>query len=148
MDRPDGKPLQIVMEDVADTLDLFDFESYEMGRDRFTLLEDVFPMTGQIHYEYDLGDSWGHVITLEKTVTSQALRPYYLEGAGFRPPEDVGGEGGFEAYLRIMADENDPDHTHMTTWSDSQKERDLSMEQINERLQRVFMGYMYSPYFV
>ncbi|WP_419887617.1 IS1096 element passenger TnpR family protein [Neobacillus niacini] len=56
---------------------------------------------------------------------------------GERPPEDVGGEGGYEEYLRIMADVNDPEHEDMKTCVDNQKERNKSHEKINHRLNHV-----------
>ncbi len=67
----------------------------------------------------------------------------YLEGKGERPPEDVGGSCGYEEYVRVMADETDPDHESMKVWAESQKERELSREKINKHLKRVISGYGY-----
>lgn len=61
-------------------------------------------------YEYDFGDSWQHTTTLEKTVNSDTLEVTYLDGRGERPSEDVGGSWGYMEYMRIMADETDPEH--------------------------------------
>ncbi|UGY20624.1 plasmid pRiA4b ORF-3 family protein [Bradyrhizobium septentrionale] len=50
-----------------------------------------------IHYLYDFGDSWDHVIKLEKwfdNTTTEGL-PLLLEAAGGCPPEDVGGAPGY-----------------------------------------------------
>lgn len=147
VERPNDKALKMVMDDIPDTLDYFDFDRFEMARERFTPLDEVVSGNGDILYEYDFGDSWEHIITLEKTVKSKELRATFSEGAGMRPPEDVGGTGGFEEYLRIMADENHPDYPSMKMWSEAQKERELSADQVNDRLKHAISGYMYFPHY-
>ncbi|PAE32304.1 plasmid pRiA4b ORF-3 family protein, partial [Bacillus sp. 7884-1] len=79
-------------------------------------------------------------------VKSNEFRATFVEGNGERPPEDVGGEGGYEEYLRIMADVNHPEHEDMKEWSDNQKERNRSKERINHRLKQVIKGYHYSHF--
>ncbi|MDH2406962.1 plasmid pRiA4b ORF-3 family protein [Bradyrhizobium sp. SSUT18] len=63
---------------------------------------DIVHETGAktIHYLYDFGDSWDHVIKLEKWFdnTTDGL-PLLLESAGRCPPEDVGGAPGYAEYL-------------------------------------------------
>ncbi|PAE32453.1 plasmid pRiA4b ORF-3 family protein, partial [Bacillus sp. 7884-1] len=77
-------------------------------------------------------------------VKSNEFRATFVEGIGERPPEDVGGEGGYEGYLRIMADANHPEYEYMKEWSDNQKERNISQEKINHRLKHVIKGYRYT----
>ncbi|MTT32179.1 hypothetical protein GMB86_09195 [Terrilactibacillus sp. BCM23-1] len=86
------------------------------------------------------------MITLEKVVKSTAFQATFLEGNGERPPEDVGGEWGFEEYLKIMENEKHPNHNDMMAWASNQKERKISAEQTNQRLKRVISGYRYSTF--
>ena len=122
------------------------FDAFEFCQERFVSLEEIFPTYGEVVYEYDFGDSWEHTITLENVVKSNEFIATFDEGIGERPPEDVGGEGGYEEYLRIMADVNDPEHEKINAWADSQKERNISHEKINHRLKQVIKGYHYSHF--
>ncbi|APG14893.1 hypothetical protein BKD09_41820 [Bradyrhizobium japonicum] len=66
-------------------------------------LSDIVQETGAktIHYLSDFGDSWDHVIKLEKwfdNTTTEGL-PLLLDAAGRCPPEDVGGARGYAEYL-------------------------------------------------
>ena len=69
---------------------------------------DIVRETGAktIHYLYDFGDSWDHVIKLEKwfdNTTTEGL-PLLLEAAGRCPPEDIGGAPGYAEYLAAISD--------------------------------------------
>jgi hypothetical protein len=132
----------IVMDDDPDTLEWLDFDTYDVLQERFTALEDILPH-GEVIYEYDFGDSWEHTISLEKVIKSNTFEATFMDGKGERPPEDVGGSGGYEEYMQIMADDTDPEHESMKIWSESQKERKLSQEQINDRLKRSIRWYSY-----
>lgn len=69
-------------------------------------------------YLYDFGDDWYHTVTLERPLLLEA-RPRHatcLDGARARPPEDVGGLGGYENFLAIMADPDDPEHAEIRRW--------------------------------
>ena len=81
---------------------------------------DVVRETGAktIHYLYDFGDSWDHVIKLEKwfdNTTTEEL-PFLLEAAGRCPPEDVGGAPGYAEYLDAISDTAHPEHEQMRLW--------------------------------
>ncbi|NGM86997.1 plasmid pRiA4b ORF-3 family protein [Parapusillimonas sp. SGNA-6] len=55
-------------------------------------------------YLYDFGDSWTHVITVEKVETrSNKLGcAYILDGKRAGPPEDVGGSMGYAGFLDAL----------------------------------------------
>lgn len=144
VERAERKDLKIVMDDDPETMEYMNFDAFEIRQERFVALEEIFPTYGEVAYEYDFGDSWEHTITLENVVKSNEYRATFVEGIGERPPEDVGGEGGYVEYLRIMADVNHPEHEDMKEWSDNQKERNISKEKINHRLKQVIKGYHYS----
>lgn len=48
-------------------------------------------------YEYDFGDGWDHVLTVEKVLDSPPATAHCLGGRMACPPEDCGGIGGYEA---------------------------------------------------
>ena len=131
----------IVMDDDPETLDCFQHGPYDVLQERFTALKDIIPDHDDVTYEYDFGDSWRHSIVLEKTVRSNAFEATYLGGRGERPPEDVGGAGGYAEYVRIMADRSDPEHESMKAWAAEQAERERTPEEINLRLGHCMSGW-------
>ena len=71
---------------------------------------DYFTMENRVaYYEYDFGDCWEHTIKLEKILPRDENIDYPVCTAGKRacPPEDCGGIGGYEDFLKIL---NNPDH--------------------------------------
>ena len=141
--RANNKPIKIVMDDDPETLEFTAFDNEEIVQERFVSLRDVFSKHSDVLYQYDFGDSWTHIITLEKKVQAHSLQVVFLEGNGERPPEDVGGEYGFNEYLRILGDATDPEHEDMKIWAASQKERIFTVEQTNHRLKSVIYNYYY-----
>jgi hypothetical protein len=85
-----------------------------------TTLDDVIKDTGArtIHYLYDFGDGWDHVIKIERIGESdpQARYPQLVTAQGRCPPEDVGGPPGYAEFLAAIADPAHEDHDHMLTW--------------------------------
>lgn len=69
-------------------------------------------------YTYDFGDDWRHTILVEAVAPAdQAFTyPRFIDGARRAPPEDVGGEPGFEHFLAVMADTLDPEHANLKQW--------------------------------
>lgn len=114
-------------------------DKYEVKFDTKTSLKDIFQDTDTCIYTYDFGDNWEHVITLEKVMKDNNRFPILLERKGERPPEDVGGEGGFEEYMRIISDKNHPEYEAMIQWSEITKEKERTVEEIS-RSMRGFFG--------
>lgn len=83
-------------------------------------LWDIVHETGAktIHYLYDFGDSWNHVIKLEKWFDNTPTEglPLLLDAIGRGPPEDVGGAPGYAEYLQAISDPAHPEHEHMRRW--------------------------------
>lgn len=68
-------------------------------------------------YEYDLGDSWRHDITLLGTVEDDAGEKIAcVAGARACPPEDCGGVTGYYDLLVALSDEEHEDHESMLEW--------------------------------
>lgn len=91
-----------------------------MGDARKTRIYDIVRETGAktIRYTYDFGDSWDHVIKLEKWVENTSMEglPFLLEAKGRCPPEDVGGAPGYANFLAALKDPTHPEHAEMCEW--------------------------------
>jgi hypothetical protein len=68
-------------------------------------------------YEYDLGDSWRHKITLLGTVEGESEEKLACTaGARACPPEDCGGTMGYYELLVALSDPDHEDHDAMLEW--------------------------------
>jgi hypothetical protein len=68
-----------------------------------------------IHYIYDFGDNWHHVIKVEKIDDgiAGAAYPRLVRAIGACLPEDVGGFPGYADFLEAMADPKHEEHGQM-----------------------------------
>jgi len=69
-------------------------------------------------YTYDFGDSWEHVLVIEKaqpTAPGQAY-PVCVGGKRACPPEDSGGHLGYQQLLEVLADPDHPDYAEQREW--------------------------------
>ena len=86
-------------------------------------------------YNYDYGDYWQHSIKVEEIIDNYNKNfPVCLEGNGKTPPEDVGGEGGFERFLEIINNEDHPEYQRMINWGESQGYSEFDIDEINRNL--------------
>ena len=94
-----------------------DFEGGPLPAAKTTLF-DIIEDTGArtIHYLYDFGDGWDHVVSIERIgePDPQALYPQLVAATGRCPPEDVGGPPGYAEFLAAIAD---PTHEETSTCS-------------------------------
>lgn len=69
-------------------------------------------------YTYDFGDSWEHIVTVEKTFAPDPTAKYPRCTAGKRacPPEDCGGPWSYDEFLQAIADPKQADHEHLLEW--------------------------------
>lgn len=127
--------MRIVDGDDLEIEDYLEPDEYEVRYDNQTNLREIFSDTERCLYTYDFGDDWEHEILLEKVVKDSHNRfPVLLERKGERPPEDVGGPGGFEEYLRIVSDPESPEYEFMLQWSETTKAKKKTIEEINRSL--------------
>jgi hypothetical protein len=79
----------------------------------------VLRKTGaRMNYTYDFGDSWEHLIVLEKqlAVDPHTKYPLCTDGKLACPPEDCGGIHGYYALLNARADPRHPRHQELGEW--------------------------------
>lgn len=99
------------------------------------MLDEVFEEDDWCLYTYDFGDNWEHIITVkERKAMGGVKRAVMLERQGERPPEDVGGECGYNEYLRIINDTADPEYDHVLNWSKITRAEEKTDEEINRSL--------------
>ncbi|MGG3450569.1 plasmid pRiA4b ORF-3 family protein [Domibacillus aminovorans] len=110
----------------------------EMRKARTTKLPKYLEKYSEVLYTYDYGDNWEHSVKLEKIVEDYSYgHPVLLEGEGACPPEDVGGPGGYEEFLKAWHDPSHPDHEHMRVWGESQWFQELNIQKTNEVMENV-----------
>jgi hypothetical protein len=86
---------------------------------KFTLAELLNDVHKGLIYEYDFGDSWEHIVTVEKILPADASTPVTavcLAGSRACPPEDCGGIGGYEDLLKALKNKKHPEHRSMKEW--------------------------------
>lgn len=100
-----------------------------------TLLSDVFPRTRTARYKYDYGDGWElDVKLIDSKAALPDKSPCCIDGEGDNPPEDVGGEYGFERFLRIIGDSKDAEHDELVEWGKGQTWSHFDIKETNGRL--------------
>jgi hypothetical protein len=69
-------------------------------------------------YTYDFGDTWKHVIQIEKTLAAEpgVKYPRCIAGERAGPPEDCGGPWGYADFVDAVADPNHPRHEERREW--------------------------------
>jgi hypothetical protein len=93
-----------------------DFEEADRA-DKLTLAE-ILKEKQKFSYEYDMGDSWLHQITVSKTMQPEPgiKYPICLGGARNCPPEDCGGTTGYEELLAILQNKEHPQYNDLLNW--------------------------------
>jgi hypothetical protein len=91
-------------------------------------------------YEYDFGDSWEHVVLVEKVLPPEAGQRYPLCVKGKRacPPEDVGGVWGYAYFLNAIQDPEHERHEDYLEWVGYEFDPEaFDLDEVNEALERL-----------
>ena len=96
-------------------------------------------------YSYDFGDNWEHEIIIEKVTEAEVSihYPVYIDGARHRPPEDVGGIGGYENFLETINNPNHPEYDDMLVWAEKDTggrkfdPQYFNIEEVNRALMKI-----------
>jgi hypothetical protein len=115
--------------------DMFDLDFKD---ERRVKLNQIVPGEGfKFSYEYDFGDSWTHVILVEKILPPDPAQPLpmCIKGKRACPPEDVGGVWGYDSFLEAIKNPDHPDHNMYTEWVDDDFDPELfDMDAVNAAL--------------
>ncbi len=105
--------------------------AYDILNEENVELRQILSMENKrVHYLYDFGDNWEHLIVLEKIYAYSDFYelhyPICIKGKRAAPPEDCGGVYGYENILEALKSSKDPDSEEMLEWVG-----DFNPEEIN-----------------
>lgn len=104
-------------------------------------LSDYLLKYKNIVYTYDFGDSWTHIITVDKMVEDYDKNyPVCVDGVGDAPPEDIGGEYGYQEFIDIISNPSNPDHEKMVEFGKKQGYSKFNIENINKQI-KLWVNY-------
>jgi hypothetical protein len=96
-------------------------------------------------YTYDFGDSWKHIITVEKFLPKeQEIKyPICIDGELACPPEDSGGIHGYYDLLEVLKDKKNPEYKDSKMWVGKNfKPEHFDKEKVNAKLSRLYKYIM------
>jgi hypothetical protein len=96
-----------------------DFGGADIAVEEDVILASVITKSGtSFGYEYDFGDSWEHILKVQKIGPPEAgiKYPVCLAGARACPPEDCGGVWGYADLLEAISDPEHPEHENLLEW--------------------------------
>jgi hypothetical protein len=105
-----------------------------------TRLSDLMPARAKavrFRYEYDFGDSWNHIVLVEKILPAEPGQryPICVKGKMCCPPEDCGGVGGYFDFVKAMADPKHPEHEDLKEWyGDDFDPEAFDIDEVNQML--------------
>ncbi len=72
----------------------------------------------KFRYVYDFGDSWEHLLQVEKVLEADAKVKYprCVDGSRACPPEDCGGAWGYGDFLNAIQNPSHESHEEMLEW--------------------------------
>lgn len=91
-------------------------------------------------YEYDFGDGWIHEVKLRGEVSlPEAFKRRLLDGERAAPPEDCGGEGGYERIVSVVEKGEDPwnELEHVRSWLGDWKPETFDLQATKASFDRV-----------
>ena len=98
-------------------------------------IAEYLPKYKKVNYRYDYGDNWEHLIQVKDLIFDYDKNyACCIDGNGDAPPEDVGGEGGYEEFVKIMSDPTHEEYTDMKQWVDGQWYKGFDIEAVNREL--------------
>ena len=98
-------------------------EDMEMGMEilpgwEVKIADYFFRENNRADYMYDYGDDWKHRVELEEIQPREkgVKYPVCIDGQRSCPPEDCGGTGGYEDFLKIIMDPQHEQYRETLDW--------------------------------
>ena len=121
--------------------DIASDEEPDRNESKATLMTVAPLAKARFVYEYDFGDSWQHLVTVEKILEPDASFQGFakcLDGRRACPPEDCGGAWGYEDLLKIIKSPKHKEHKSMMEWLGGEFDAEaFDIEKINKYLQKL-----------
>lgn len=107
--------------------------------DKKVLIKDVLVKVGdKLPYEYDLGDSWKHIIVLEKIESSLSKAVKCLAGSRSAPPKDCGGVHGYQNMIHHLCHPEIDGYFELLEWLDDDFDLEyFDLELVNKDLRKL-----------
>lgn len=105
----------------------------------YTISHIFDSVKSKLIYDYDMGDSWEHLVVLEKMLPKEKGQKYPMCIAGELacPPEDCGGIPGYYELLDVIKNPEHRDYNEMFEWlGDEFDPEAFDVEVINKRLRQ------------
>ena len=108
----------------------------KLKKSQSTKIDKYLAKYATFEYVYDFGDHWQHQIQIERVIDDYLFGyPQVLEGEGACPPEDVGGIGGYEEFLKAWNDPKHPEHDSVCEWGEGMNYQPFDIVNTNELMQ-------------
>jgi hypothetical protein len=125
------------------TYGLSDEDSWgeDLADESSALLGELAPEDSVLHYDYDFGDGWEHLVEVSAVVPYDGnVAPVAcLAGARACPPEDCGGPSGYEHLLDALRDPDDAEHDEVVEWlGDRFDPAAFDLQSVNHRLEQLW----------
>ncbi len=119
---------------------MFDDGTDSENETKFSLCDVVHREKAKFRYQYDFGDSWDHLMLLEKIIPA-AEKPKTMvctAGKGHCPMEDSGGIWGYYHMLEILADPKNPEYAEISDWLGGPFDPDeFDLDEVNKELAKL-----------
>lgn len=121
-----------------------DFMDTEDGR-KIKLSQFFKNPKDRIMYEYDFGDGWQHIVTLEATVKPEpgVTYPRLTKGKSACPPEDCGGPWAYVELRENLNNPKHPDYADLRDWMGMEEDEDFDPKafDLEERQKKTLKQY-------
>ncbi|MEQ6360127.1 plasmid pRiA4b ORF-3 family protein [Thermoanaerobacter thermohydrosulfuricus] len=136
------KPVVNLVSD-EEAFDYLNDNGIEMRFEKGIKLSEYIPQYKRLLYVYDFGDNWRHYIEVERVIDDYDKNyAICIDGEGNAPPEDVGGEYGYDKFLEIISDKNNPEYEGTLVWGEYQGYRDFDIEDVNKNIKFVYDSFL------
>lgn len=97
----------------------------------------------QFMYTYDFGDSWRHLVTVEKVQEDSGRPdldfPACIGGERACPPEDCGGPYSYGDFVEALTNKRNPEHRQTKDWAGDFQPELFSLQQANAAVGAMFV---------
>jgi hypothetical protein len=105
--------------EIIEEFNMEGFGSDEVTDSKKISIKDIIKETDEsFRYTYDFGDSWDHILRIEKSLPADTniKYPICIGGEMSCPPEDCGGIHSYYNYLDILKDKKHVEYKELRRW--------------------------------